>query len=335
MDRGTVGIRRLQSSRPWWAGLLLAVSVLGPQAAAVDAPLFGIDIFNLQRIDIDAGGQPPRFDATGSDEFAPVIEDEPADWEDPVPDSLKGYASWFWHDTVNTLTAPLRWQGREWTGFMFVGLAVAGTMRWADRPADRYNRGKPPRSERRLWNNVSDLSANGSLVVLGGLFVAGYGFGQDRARRVWLEGVEASLIASSLLSPVLKMSVGRHRPDAQSHAFNFRPFSGNASFPSGHTTQAFAIAVVLATAYSDHPWVGITALSVAGAVGYSRLYLHKHFLSDVMAGAVLGSAVGCEVVTLHRHQAGERHGATVGFAPDRVSVTVGEGSRGVELEWDF
>lgn len=67
------------------------------------------------------------------------------------------------------------------------------------------------------------------------------------------------------------------------------------SFPSGHTTTAFALAVVLA-----HFFPGGRALwfLLAVLVGLSRLYLVEHFLADVVAGAGLGFAVGWAVVWL-------------------------------------
>jgi membrane-associated phospholipid phosphatase len=57
------------------------------------------------------------------------------------------------------------------------------------------------------------------------------------------------------------------------------------SFPSGHTTIAFAVAAALATAA---PATRRTWLAVAGGVGASRLLLNAHFLSDVVGGAFIG-----------------------------------------------
>ncbi|MDP4278611.1 MAG: phosphatase PAP2 family protein [Bacteroidota bacterium] len=66
------------------------------------------------------------------------------------------------------------------------------------------------------------------------------------------------------------------------------------SFPSGHTTGAFALFMVLAL-FSKKPSVKIGCLLLACLVGYSRLYLLQHFLTDVVAGSLIGivSAVFC------------------------------------------
>ncbi len=62
------------------------------------------------------------------------------------------------------------------------------------------------------------------------------------------------------------------------------------SFPSGHTTTAFAVWGLLAF-YFKKRWVKISALIIALLAGYSRIYLSQHFLIDVVAGGFLGIAI--------------------------------------------
>lgn len=65
--------------------------------------------------------------------------------------------------------------------------------------------------------------------------------------------------------------------------------SGPTSFPSGHTTTAFASAEFLRMEYKDvSPWYGIGGYAVAAATGILRMYNNKHWLSDVVAGAGFG-----------------------------------------------
>ena len=61
------------------------------------------------------------------------------------------------------------------------------------------------------------------------------------------------------------------------------------SMPSGHTTEAFAIATALTLRYPK-PYVYIPAYAWAAFVGYGRIYMGLHYPSDVLAGAILGSA---------------------------------------------
>ncbi|WP_160292070.1 phosphatase PAP2 family protein [Pedobacter lusitanus] len=69
------------------------------------------------------------------------------------------------------------------------------------------------------------------------------------------------------------------------------------SFPSGHTTSAFAMTIVLAI-YFRQKWMGLLFLLLAVLAGYSRIYLAQHFLEDVVAGALIGSVFGLGSVYL-------------------------------------
>jgi hypothetical protein len=93
------------------------------------------------------------------------------------------------------------------------------------------------------------------------------------------------LITSKIISTVgaqgIKHLSKRLRPDS----------SANNSFPSGHTTEAFANATFLYEEYKDkNIWIGIAGYAVASATGYLRIYNNRHWLSDVVAGAGLGIA---------------------------------------------
>jgi membrane-associated phospholipid phosphatase len=82
---------------------------------------------------------------------------------------------------------------------------------------------------------------------------------------------------------MLKSAAHRTRPDG----------SNTLSFPSGHTSSAFAMASVFDAHYG--PKVGIPAYAAAAAIGLSRIESNKHHLSDVLAGATLGYLVGHSV----------------------------------------
>lgn len=59
------------------------------------------------------------------------------------------------------------------------------------------------------------------------------------------------------------------------------------SFPSGHTSGAFALFIVLAL-YAKQPWLKVLLLLCAVLVAYSRMYLSQHFLVDVTVGSLIG-----------------------------------------------
>ncbi len=65
--------------------------------------------------------------------------------------------------------------------------------------------------------------------------------------------------------------------------------SGNNSFPSGHTAQAFAAATFLSEEYkSKFTWMPYVAYGIASSVGVLRMANNKHYISDVLVGAGLG-----------------------------------------------
>lgn len=81
------------------------------------------------------------------------------------------------------------------------------------------------------------------------------------------------------------------------------------AFFSGHTTHAFALAVFFATTYSDYfsnskmkPFVWGASLAMASVVGYARIDAGKHYRTDVLVGAAVGSAIGYFIPKLHRRK---------------------------------
>jgi undecaprenyl-diphosphatase len=89
---------------------------------------------------------------------------------------------------------------------------------------------------------------------------------------------------------VLKRACGRKRPCAVApHCWATLLPPDHFSFPSGHTITAFAVAVSLGVFY---PGILPGLLFCAASVALSRILLGMHFLSDVVAGAALGTALG-------------------------------------------
>lgn len=126
------------------------------------------------------------------------------------------------------------------------------------------------------------------------LLVLLHTFGGPTGRRVALICLLAFLV-SGVAAQILKYSVNRFRPvlvveDCRlvGELLRFQ------SFPSGHTTTSFAIAVVAGVHYRR--WA-MPLLILAGLVGLSRIYTGVHFPGDVVAGALVGIASG--IACLH------------------------------------
>jgi membrane-associated phospholipid phosphatase len=102
--------------------------------------------------------------------------------------------------------------------------------------------------------------------------------------------VAGALVVAAGVSNSIKMLAGRTRPDApvlDNDADDFAIFSGHASWPSGHTSMAFAFATALGDELHQ-PVARYGLLAAATAVGWSRINDNRHWLSDVAAGAVVG-----------------------------------------------
>ena len=99
--------------------------------------------------------------------------------------------------------------------------------------------------------------------------------------------VLAAVVGTGLFVIVLKTIVGRARPYMGD--IGFFPFtfgSDYASWPSGHTTSAFAFAVAAGMAFPKLRW---PLLIVAALTGFSRMVLGVHYLGDVIMGATVGT----------------------------------------------
>lgn len=118
-----------------------------------------------------------------------------------------------------------------------------------------------------------------------------------------------AVLAAAAAAGVLKVATGRERPSrldqppGQERRWSFHgPAQGLThspyqSFPSGHTAGAFASATALSALY---PPVRPVFWSVAVACGVNRVVKHQHFLSDVVAGAVVGHLIAWWIVNRPR-----------------------------------
>jgi len=131
--------------------------------------------------------------------------------------------------------------------------------------------------------------------------------GNPKVATIGADLVRAQFV-SQTMTQVIKLSVGRTRPDGTS-----------LSFPSGHSASAFATAAVLQRHLG---WkAGIPAYGVAAYVAASRIQVQRHYLSDVAFGAAIGIVAG-RTVTIGR-----------GDARFAVAPAAAPGGAGVNFTW--
>ena len=125
------------------------------------------------------------------------------------------------------------------------------------------------------------------------LYAYGWYKKDDKAKEAGIY-TAATIAVSGGISLVLKLSIARPRPYATHPDIEALAHAGPYSFPSAHTSNAFATATALSMMYPK--WYVITpAFLWAGTASYSRMHLGMHYPGDVIAGAFIGSgsAVAC------------------------------------------
>lgn len=154
---------------------------------------------------------------------------------------------------------------------------------------------------------VEYIASPGAYVIGGGLYAVGLVGHYGRIEDLGWHGTEAVLFADGV-TYVLKGVLGRSRPyvtgDSSAHDFHFGKGFTNGdrqSFPSGHATSAFAAAAAVTNEttrwWPRSEWVvGPLMYAGATAVGLSRMYHNKHWASDVVMGAAIGTFSGRKVV---------------------------------------
>ena len=161
---------------------------------------------------------------------------------------------------------------------------------------------------------VRNIALPGSTIIGPTMYAAGRLAHNDKLAQVGLYGTEA-LVVGALTGTLLKDTFGRARPFVDTTGPNpddwqlLRGFHGGESyrsFPSGHSTAAFAAAAAV-SAETSRWWPELTYFGIgpilyggAAAVGLSRMYNNRHWASDVITGAMIGTFAGTKMVRYNR-----------------------------------
>jgi len=164
---------------------------------------------------------------------------------------------------------------------------------------------------------VKTVADPGSFIIGIGMYTYGRIRKNERATDLGLHGIEALLIGAQT-GNLLKGIIGRARPYkdvTNPHDYmlfrGYREGGDYRSFPSGHTIAAFAAASAV-TAETHRWWpksvylIGPVMYGGAAAVGWSRMFNNKHWASDVITGAAIGTFAGQKVVQWHHAHPGNR-----------------------------
>lgn len=201
------------------------------------------------------------------------------------------------------VTSPARWDLRDWAYFGGT-VAAVGVASHFDSRVRTDLVGHAPVSPGAAGNHTL-----GDALPAGGLFLATWAYAKLIDDEDGIRESHAMLEAAVLgggTAEALGYIAGRERPDQTSSPGRWR--SGGSSFPSFHTTAAFAIGTVLAeSGNSRYRWVRrVLGYGVAGFTAYERLKHNDHWLSDTVAAAALGAASAR--FAMNRERQAEQHG---------------------------
>ncbi len=178
----------------------------------------------------------------------------------------------------NTPTAP------DWikAGGTAAGVVLASAL--LDKPADNFFKRHADSRVSRGWGNFGKAVPVALVGAAGGALA----FGDERMQNIGIISLQ-SIAGAIGVTAVGKYAVGRARPGEERGPW-VQVGSGSradAAFPSGHSAVAFAAVTPFAQEY-DAPWLyGLAALSAAG-----RVTSRQHWVSDTVAGGLVGYAIG-------------------------------------------
>jgi membrane-associated phospholipid phosphatase len=189
-------------------------------------------------------------------------------------------------DTEAYFTAPLHWNGTDWAWFGGALLAIAASHRYDSQVRSHFVDDKNPAT--------IDSHDTQDIIPTAAVFLGTWGFAAlmgsgDGKSETWAMFKAAAL--GGVTAYALKYAIGRDGPDQTSNPNQW--FKGSAgSFPSFHSTAAFAVGTVFAESGNDDwRWLRyFVGYGLGVGTSYERLKHNAHWLSDTMAGAALGIA---------------------------------------------
>ncbi|NNV54824.1 phosphatase PAP2 family protein [Limnovirga soli] len=164
--------------------------------------------------------------------------------------------------------------------------ALSGKTQNAD--IDLLDKINPQNPNAGIWINTSKSVYPITAGVPVGLLAAGF---ISHDKKLQKQGWEAlgTIVINTIATQGLKYTINRQRPfEKYNFIYPYDATETGKSFPSGHTSMAFATATTLSLQYKKW-YVVVPAYAWAAGVGYSRMYMGEHYPTDVLAGAVIGA----------------------------------------------
>ncbi len=219
------------------------------------------------------------------------------------------------------VTSPLRFDRGDWlaAGGVLAGTALVMTQ-------DRSIHDLLHAEGRESYNGdfwdvptvVGDFAGAGGIAAV--LYGVGLVTGSEHVRVTGRLIVE-SIASAGLTAFAVRILTGRSRPFTGNYPWHFRPIGwihDHQSFPSGHTTTAFALCTVLGERIGM-TWARIGLYGAATLTAIARVRNNQHWPSDVALGAALGVAAGLQAV---RHEEGKENQNALRIIPGPQGLTL-------------
>jgi membrane-associated phospholipid phosphatase len=276
-------------------GAILSLMLVAPAAQAQDA------------------GPPADSDSGQQQTATPTVPGSPIEYPPP----RKSLAERTVADAGAYFTAPLHWNGREWAYFGGALAAIAVSHHYDTQARTHFVQGSS--------SPLGPAQSGGLTDALPGaaLFLGTWGYASLIGSRAG-ESEAWNMLESGGLSFVsayaLKYIVRRPGPAETTDPNHF--FGGGTSFPSEHTTAAFAVGTVLAE--SGNPEFRWLRRTIGYGVGFGTAYLrmrhNAHWLSDTVAGAALGMASAHFVMNRSAQREDEADSSAISLVPVRGGI---------------
>ncbi|MEM9996231.1 MAG: phosphatase PAP2 family protein [Bacteroidota bacterium] len=224
-------------------------------------------------------------------------------------------------------SAPSVWRFLRWTGLdalaytrtvgstlplMVVGGAtLVSTTSLLDEPIGAELKGEPGGVVGAFLDAGNRLGERRAIVPAAALFGATLFTDNTRLQDAAFTSFQSALYACAV-GYSLKAVIGRARPYTGDGAFGYEPFSPSRdyySFPSGHTTMAFALVTPWVVYYPGPVTYGLLGLSTGTAI--ARVAHDEHWATDVLAGAAIGAVTGVFLARRHLSETEAREAVRV------------------------
>jgi hypothetical protein len=216
--------------------------------------------------------------------------------------------------------APTNWHSTQWALFGTSVMAVGATMQWDDTIRNEIS-SRPELRSSKLAHVGNAWGEFGGVGLTLGMYGAGFLY-QNKQWMTTADNMTKAAIISGLTTRMIKISAGRLRPDQADTSSSWG--YGGSSFSSGHTTQAFALSVAFAESVPNPSLLRrLTAYSLATSTAYARMHDSRHWLSDTVAGAIIGSATAYFIVNKSKKRKARGNWDIIVLPQPDGSVTIG------------